>query len=161
MLSNLQDFKFEEIEAVKRCYPHGYHGVDRYGRPLYIERIGSVDLTKLLQVTTVDRYVKYHIQEQEKTLNLRYPACSLVAERRIASTTTIVDVKGVVSSDFSGLLTNSFFSSFPFMCPLESVHYASLLAGFVFRGHLYLYILYRPHMYLHMRPHTAYLVTLF
>ncbi|XP_020096346.1 phosphatidylinositol/phosphatidylcholine transfer protein SFH11-like isoform X2 [Ananas comosus] len=96
-----KDFKFEEIEAVKRCYPHGYHGVDRYGRPLYIERIGSVDLTKLLQVTTVDRYVKYHVQEQEKTLNLRYPACSLAAERRIASTTTIVDVKGVGMNNFS------------------------------------------------------------
>lgn len=138
----MQDFKFEEIEAVKRCYPHGYHGVDRYGRPLYIERIGSVDLTKLLQVTTVDRYVKYHVQEQEKTLNLRYPACSLAAERRIASTTTIVDVKGVVSSDFSSLLlTNYSFSSFPFICTFESVHFASLLAGLIF-GAIFTYISY-------------------
>ncbi|XP_008796143.1 phosphatidylinositol/phosphatidylcholine transfer protein SFH11 [Phoenix dactylifera] len=96
-----KDFKFEEDEAVKKCYPHGYHGVDRYGRPLYIERIGSVDLNTLLRVTTVDRYIKNHISEQEKTLNLRYPACSLAARKYIASTTSILDVKGVGTNNFS------------------------------------------------------------
>lgn len=93
----MQDFKFEEYEAVKKCYPHGFHGVDKYGRPVYIERIGMVDLNTLLNVTTIDRYIKYHISEQEKTLNLRYPACSLAAKRHVASITTILDVKGVVS----------------------------------------------------------------
>lgn len=94
--SMLQDFKFEEYDAIKRCYPHGFHGVDRFGRPLYIERIGLVDLNKLMQVSSTDRYVKYHISEQEKTLSLRYPACSLVAKKHIGSTTAIFDVKGLV-----------------------------------------------------------------
>lgn len=93
----MQDFVFEEYEEVKKCYPHGFHGVDKSGRPLYIERIGLVDLNALLKVTTVERFLKYHIMEQEKTLNLRYPACSLAAKRHIASTTAILDVKGVVS----------------------------------------------------------------
>ncbi|KAL6871474.1 hypothetical protein ACP4OV_014303 [Aristida adscensionis] len=91
-----KDFKFEEHDAVKRCYPHGFHGVDRFGRPLYIERIGLVDLSKLLQVTSIERYIKYHISEQEKTLSLRYPACSFAAKKHIASTTAILDVKGLV-----------------------------------------------------------------
>lgn len=95
------DFKFEEYDAVKRCYPHGFHGVDRFGRPLYIERVGSVDLSKLMQVTTIDRYVKYHISEQEKTISLRYPVCSLVAKKHIASTTAIFDVKGLGLNNFS------------------------------------------------------------
>lgn len=95
-VSMLQDFKFEEFDALKRCYPHGFHGVDRFGRPLYIERIGSVDLSKLMQVTSIDRYIKYHISEQEKTLSLRYPACSLAAKKHISSTTAILDVKGLV-----------------------------------------------------------------
>ncbi|XP_072983446.1 phosphatidylinositol/phosphatidylcholine transfer protein SFH11 isoform X1 [Typha latifolia] len=96
-----KDFKFDEYEEVKRCYSHGYHGVDRCGRPLYLERIGLIDLNKLFKATTVDRFVKYHISEQEKTLNLRYPACSVAAKRHIASTTTILDVKGVGINSFS------------------------------------------------------------
>ncbi|OEL14273.1 Phosphatidylinositol/phosphatidylcholine transfer protein SFH11, partial [Dichanthelium oligosanthes] len=95
------DFKFEEYDAVKRCYPHGFHGVDKFGRPLYIERIGLVDLSKFMQVTSIDRYVKYHISEQEKTMSLRYPACSLLAKKHIASTTAILDVKGLGMGNFS------------------------------------------------------------
>lgn len=83
---------------VKKCYPNGYHGVDRHGRPLYIERLGMIDLKRLLEVTTIERYIKFHVSEQEKTLNVRYPACSLAAQRHIASTTTILDVNGVVST---------------------------------------------------------------
>ncbi|KAF7004212.1 hypothetical protein CFC21_019451 [Triticum aestivum] len=96
-----KDFKFEEFDALKRCYPHGFHGVDRFGRPLYIERIGSVDLSKLMQVTSIDRYIKYHISEQEKTLSLRYPACSVAAKKHISSTTAILDVKGLGMNNFS------------------------------------------------------------
>ncbi|KAK8323673.1 hypothetical protein V6Z12_A12G248800 [Gossypium hirsutum] len=96
-----KEFKFTELAEVKKCYPHGFHGVDRSGRPVYIERVGMVDLNALLQATSIDRFVKYHVSEQEKTLNLRYPACSIVAKRHIASTTSILDVKGVGMSNFS------------------------------------------------------------
>ncbi|KAJ7952496.1 Phosphatidylinositol/phosphatidylcholine transfer protein [Quillaja saponaria] len=96
-----KEFKFEEFEDVKKCYHHGYHGVDRLGRPVYIERVGMVDLNKLFQLTTIERFVKYHVSEQEKTINLRYPACSVAAKRHISSTTSIVDVNGVGMSNFS------------------------------------------------------------
>ncbi|CAH9102572.1 unnamed protein product [Cuscuta epithymum] len=96
-----KDFKFDEYKEVKRYYPHGFHGVDKYGRPIYIERIGMVDIHQLFQATTIDRFVKYHVSEQEKTLNLRYPACSLAANKFIASTTSILDVKDVGMSHFS------------------------------------------------------------
>ncbi|XP_061357779.1 phosphatidylinositol/phosphatidylcholine transfer protein SFH11 [Gastrolobium bilobum] len=96
-----KEFKFTEYTEVKKCYPHGYHGVDRDGRPVYIERIGMVDLDKLMQVTTLERFIKYHVSEQEKTLGVRYPACSLAAKRHIASTTSILDVNGVGMSNFS------------------------------------------------------------
>nr|GMD95960.1 phosphatidylinositol/phosphatidylcholine transfer protein SFH11 [Ipomoea batatas] len=96
-----KEFKYEEYREVKGLYPHGFHGVDRYGRPIYIDRVGMVDINKLLEVTTIERFVKYHISEQEKTLNLRYPACSLAAKKHIASTTSILDVKDVGMSNFS------------------------------------------------------------
>lgn len=108
----MQEFRFEERERVKKCYPHGYHGVDRFGRPLYIERIGMVNLNELLKVTSVERFVKYHVSEQEKTLNLRYPACSISAKNHVASTTSILDVQGVVIKASSSHRSYKYFALF-------------------------------------------------
>lgn len=51
-----------------------------------------------LRVTTIERFVKHHVYEQEKTLKWRYPACSLAAKKHVASTFSILDVKDVVST---------------------------------------------------------------
>jgi hypothetical protein len=90
------------LDKVKRFYPQGHHGIDKEGRPVYIEQIGKVDAAQLLEVTTLERYLKYHVLEFERLLNIKFPACSLAVKRHIDSTTTILDVAGVVS---------------PFLCP--------------------------------------------
>lgn len=67
---------------------------------MYIERTGMVELMALLNENSIDDYIKNHISQQEKTLNLRFPACSLAAKKHIFSTTTILDVKGVVITNY-------------------------------------------------------------
>jgi len=74
---------------VRVIYPHGYHGVDRIGRPIYIERIGILNVPKLFEVM-----IRHSQQEYEILMKLRYPACSEVFGKVIRNGVSIMDLTG-------------------------------------------------------------------
>ena len=51
-------WQFPEADKVAEIYPQFYHKVDKKGRPLYIERLGTLDVTKLWTVTTEERMMR-------------------------------------------------------------------------------------------------------
>ena len=95
-------FNFSEILEVKKIYPHGYHKVDKMGRPLYIELLSKLDVGKLFTVTTEERMVKYYIREYERLMKWRFPGCSAAVKKPVEQSLTILDCNGLGISSVVG-----------------------------------------------------------
>lgn len=93
-IDNIETYVFHELEQVKKHYPHGYFRVDRKGRPIYIERIGKLNLKELFKVTTQERLIKYYTQSYERLLKQIFPSCTAAAGLPCNQTVTILDLKG-------------------------------------------------------------------
>ena len=88
----IDTYKFTERAAVQEVYPHGYHGVDKLGRPVYIERFGLLNVPELFKITTEERIIRHYIQEYEIMMKLRFKACSVVKGHTINQGLTIFDM---------------------------------------------------------------------
>jgi hypothetical protein len=75
-VEDLKFFDYPEVNDVKIYYPHGFHKTDRLGRPIYIERIGALNIKRLWATTTAERMELYKIREYEKMVSIRMPASS-------------------------------------------------------------------------------------
>jgi hypothetical protein len=101
----VQNFDFPEYPVVRKYYPRFYHKTDKLGRPVYIERLGMLDIKQLFTVTTTERMLKNHVFEYEKLVNYRLKACSIAYNAHIEQSLTILDLKGVSLSGFSNVYT--------------------------------------------------------
>jgi hypothetical protein len=95
------NFDFPENDRAKEVYPHGYHQTDKFGRPIYIERIGALKINELFEWTTPERMMKYFVKEYERVLIERFPAASAAAGRRIGQSLCIIDLDGLSMSHFN------------------------------------------------------------
>ncbi|PYH80025.1 putative phosphatidylinositol transporter [Aspergillus uvarum CBS 121591] len=91
----VRTFDYTEKSKVFEYYPQYYHKTDKDGRPVYIEKLGKIDLTALNKITTEDRMLQNLVTEYEKLADPRLPACSRKAGKLLETCCTIMDLKGV------------------------------------------------------------------
>ena len=61
----IYNYNFEYGPALAPHYPRGYCGVDKAGRPIYIERSGMVNADKVMEIITEDEMMKGYYQSYE------------------------------------------------------------------------------------------------
>ncbi|KAJ5808545.1 sec14 cytosolic factor [Penicillium riverlandense] len=88
-------FNYEEKAKVFEYYPQYYHKTDKDGRPVYIEKLGKIDLNAMYKITTGERMLQNLVTEYEKLSDPRLPACSRKAGQLMETCCTIMDLKGV------------------------------------------------------------------
>uniref|UniRef100_A0A3B0N4S3 Phosphatidylinositol/phosphatidylcholine transfer protein, putative n=1 Tax=Theileria annulata TaxID=5874 RepID=A0A3B0N4S3_THEAN len=86
-LTNIRD-------TLKMYYPHAFHGIDKLGRPINIERMGQSDITKLINVINHEHLTFYYIQRFEYLIHIVLPSCSLFCNKNVEQILTLVDLKG-------------------------------------------------------------------
>jgi len=96
----VKSFDFKEKAEVDKYYPQYYHKMDKDGRPLYIERLGKLDIKALYGITTKERQLQRLVYEYEKFLNERVPACSAEVGHPVETVCTILDLNNVGLGQF-------------------------------------------------------------
>lgn len=102
----LTDFDFHEKEQFSKWYPEGFYGVDREGRPIYVQQPGKIDTEQLWKFTTLERCVRYHLQQQERYWRVIAPAASAAAGRRQDQSLVLIDMDGVGISTLTSEVRN-------------------------------------------------------
>jgi len=96
----VRTFEFTEKKEVNQYYPQYYHKIDKDGRPVYIERLGKLDIGALYAVTSQERLLNRLICEYERSLATRMPAAARTVGHPVETFCTILDLQGVSLSNF-------------------------------------------------------------
>lgn len=99
-MDDIMTFDYVEKAEVDKYYPQYYHKTDKDGRPIYIERLGQLDVTALYKITTQERQLRRLVQEYEKFIQGRLPACSEAVGYPVETSCTILDLYNVSLSSF-------------------------------------------------------------
>jgi len=96
----MKNFDFKEKAEVDKYYPQYYHKMDKDGRPIYIERLGLLDIKSLYAITTQERQLQRLVYEYEKFISERLPACASAVGHPVETSCTILDLQNVSLANF-------------------------------------------------------------
>jgi hypothetical protein len=86
---------------VKRNHPHFYHKTDIFGRPVYYELLGDLNLPEVLKLCDIERLIRLHCLGWEKVRGEIFPCCSIAAGRDVYTCVTVLDLKGLKMTSFT------------------------------------------------------------
>lgn len=82
--------------VMKESYPTGWAGVCKDGRPIYVEKLGALNIEKLLKVCPhISDAIDFFNGDQEQTRYLRYIATSMQTGKPCYDNMAILDLRGV------------------------------------------------------------------
>ena len=93
-VDGLKIFRFFEFDAVQKIYPRAWHKTDKLGRPVLIMAHANVTIEKLWKVTNQERFIKFHVRENEKLQHYRLEACSKARRETVNQVVAVMDLKG-------------------------------------------------------------------
>ncbi|KAK7032895.1 CRAL-TRIO domain-containing protein [Favolaschia claudopus] len=96
----VKTFDFTEVAEVDKYLPQYYHNMDKSGRPIYIQRLGNLNVKAMYECTTQERLLQHLVVEYEAFLNSRLPACSSAVGHPVETSFSILDLGGVSLSSF-------------------------------------------------------------
>lgn len=93
-ISGEQVITKEKQLQIQQCHARGYCGIDKIGRPVYIEKSGQMKPSKLWEIIDEPTLVRNFMQMYEEVIKLHFYACSLIAKKQIFHTYSILDMTG-------------------------------------------------------------------
>jgi hypothetical protein len=93
-VDTIYEFEFTEFDKVKEYLPRAHHKTDKMGRPVQIRSYSKLNIDEVERITTTDRMLMNHIQEDEKYARYRLPACSKAKGEHIEKLIVIMDIQG-------------------------------------------------------------------
>jgi len=97
-----ENFHFREFDEVLKIYPHGFHKVDREGRPIYYQILSKLDAKKLFEITTSERLIKYFTKIYEILMKYKFKACSKAKGKVVEQLCIILDIENIGITDLFG-----------------------------------------------------------
>jgi hypothetical protein len=84
------------IDTIRALVPHAYHGEDRDGRPVYIEKTGKISCAALADESILPRadFMRSHVWGVENIM-VKAHESSLRRGRRVETFTSIIDMNGL------------------------------------------------------------------
>lgn len=127
-IDRILDEPFPLVNEFRKSYCHGWHGFDKQGRPLYIERMGTLKIDEIIKIASLDKYVEFHNHNNEFLRKYLLGVASARAQRPIYQVCTIVDLTGLSTSQIGP----SAYKFFKAMLDVAQYNYPDTL------GHLYI-----------------------